>query len=128
MPFSKPVLVEWDDDDEHMTVRLALSYLDPRNRVWPVPAGFKTDGASIPRFLWSFIGSPFNGAYRLPALFHDAAYCTPGVKRAEADRMFYDAMREEGVSFVKAQLMWAGVRVGGAAPYAEAQAAALAGG
>lgn len=121
MPFSKPVQTQWDDDDEHMTVLIALTYLDPRDRVWSVPVGFKTDGASIPPFLWSFIGSPFNGHYRLPALFHDAAYGTPGVKRAEADRMFFDAMREEGVGLVKALLMWAGVRIGGGRPFADAQ-------
>ena len=38
------------------------------------PAGMLTDGASIPRFFWRLIGSPFTGPYRRAAIFHDAAY------------------------------------------------------
>lgn len=121
MPFSKPVHLEWCDDDETMKTLVALLYLDPRGRMWTVPAGFITDGASIPAILWSLIGSPFTGDYRLPAIFHDCAYCTAGVRRGEADRMFYDAMREAGVSGLKAALMYAAVRIGGGAPYRAAQ-------
>tara|TARA_R110002126_G_scaffold5579_1_gene29465 strand:- start:1588 stop:1971 length:384 start_codon:yes stop_codon:yes gene_type:complete len=35
---------------------------------------FIYDGASIPEFAWSLIGSPFTGEYRIPALVHDAFY------------------------------------------------------
>jgi hypothetical protein len=126
VPFAGVVQTQWDKEDDEMMVVFALSYLDPKGRMWSVPAGFVTDGASIPRFLWSIIGPPFNGRYRVPALFHDAAYCEPGMNRAAADRMFFDAMREEGVSYIKARAMWAGVRIGGGKPFAEAQRAALA--
>jgi hypothetical protein len=41
-----------------------LRYTDPKDEVWVAPAGSVTDGASIPRYLWSLMGGPFEGQYR----------------------------------------------------------------
>jgi len=40
----------------------SFSYTDPKGQKWDVPAGTKTDGASIPRFLWVSY-PPFTGKY-----------------------------------------------------------------
>jgi hypothetical protein len=121
MPFSSPVHVSWEEDAERMTVLLELTYTDPRGRIWTVPEMFVTDGASIPRPLWALIGSPFNGRYRVPAVLHDAAYCWVGITKQDADRMFYEAMREAGVGWLKAGLMWAAVKAFGQGPWERAQ-------
>jgi len=64
-----------------------------------IPAGFVTDFASVPRFLWSFV--PPIGKFNLAALVHDYCYVTQyragyiGMKKAKqfADKEFYYWMR-----------------------------------
>ncbi|HIE98682.1 MAG TPA: DUF1353 domain-containing protein, partial [Fuerstia sp.] len=36
-----------------------------------VPAGFVSDGASIPRLFWAIIGPPIGSSHLLPAIVHD---------------------------------------------------------
>lgn len=79
-----------------------------------VPSGFRTDGASIPRFFWTLIGGPF-GPYVDAAVVHDYFYATPDYDytREEVDWMFYRIMQDIGISNVRAKLMYWAVRVGG---------------
>ena len=75
-----------------------LRYRDPRRTVWRVPRGFMSDGASIPRFLWSLAGGPLDGPYRDAALVHDC-YCESMERTwAATHRVFYDAMRSRSLS------------------------------
>lgn len=79
-------------------------------------AGFVTDLASIPR-LFRFAIS-VNDRHRPAAVIHDWLYCYQKVggrwiERAEADRVFYVAMRARGVGLIKARTMYAAVRMGG---------------
>ncbi|MEW8049301.1 MAG: DUF1353 domain-containing protein [Candidatus Thiodiazotropha sp.] len=43
-----------------------------------VPAGYITDGASIPRFAWSIVGGPMSRPYLYAALPHDFRYEVQG--------------------------------------------------
>jgi hypothetical protein len=78
-----------------------------------VKKGLVSDGASVPKVFWNIIGSPFTGAYTLPALVHDALYMSEAVDRSEADAIFFDLMEQSGVSFLKRYVMYYAVRVGG---------------
>jgi hypothetical protein len=51
------------DDGRYMKLVEPYTYVDPSNREWKVPAGEKTDGASVPKFFWTFY-APFTGNYR----------------------------------------------------------------
>ena len=124
MPFSGPVRTVWADDGMHMAIIDELTYTDPDGRQWKVPAGFVTDGASIPQELWSLIGSPFTGRYRVAAVFHDAAYAALGVARGDADNMLREAALELGCEHWRADAIYEGVRVGGLSSYAADQKAA----
>lgn len=86
-----------------------------------VPAGFVTDGASIPRILQGFV--PRWGKWSRPAVVHDflcgevAASRPYGVRgwgmissRRQADAVFYEALLVAGVSRPLAFSMWAAVR------------------
>ncbi|MBU6260611.1 MAG: DUF1353 domain-containing protein [Burkholderiales bacterium] len=117
MPFSSPVRTEWLADGRRMMVMQAITYTDPAGRVWEVPTGFVTDGASIPQELWSLLGSPFTGLYRIAAVFHDAAYSNPTVSRDDADNMLRAACLELGCSEWLADTLYAGVRIGGEVSY-----------
>lgn len=113
--FSGNPKTEWLSDmaaDRDMRVIEGFWYLDPAGRRWDVPEGTIINGASIPRTLWSSVGSPYTGEYRRAALVHDAAVGREGVLRAEADTMFHFACLCGGCSMLQAKLLYAGVRLG----------------
>ena len=85
-----------------------------------IPAGFVTDFASIPRWLW-FLAPPF-GRHAPAAVLHDYLYAIgqQGARRY-ADYLFRAAMRESGVAWLKRLAMYFAVRVGGARGYGRAQ-------
>ena len=111
----------WLNDGRRMQVVEPVEFRDEAGRVWRVPLGFVTDGASIPRELWSIIGSPFTGPYRIAAVLHDAAYATLGVAKLDADRMLREAALAMGCSRWLADALYAGVRAGGLGAYVEDQ-------
>ena len=39
-----------------------------------IPDGFATDGASVPRFLWRFAGTPLSTPRLFAAIIHDFVY------------------------------------------------------
>jgi Protein of unknown function (DUF1353) len=110
---------------------LELNYLDGRTwrllqtfnyssvvleRVVVIAAGFLTDFASIPRVLWSVW--PPTGPYGKAAVVHDWLYRTPGIAtRADADRALAEAMAVLHVGWFTRQIIYRGVRVGGASAY-----------
>lgn len=54
--------------------------------------GFKSDGASIPKFLWSLVGPRFAPTTFAAALAHDALYAAIPCCRREADAVFLDIL------------------------------------
>jgi len=84
-------------------------------RVYRIPAGFRTDGASIPRPLWRICGTPLEAPRVYAALVHDWLYSggDPDVTRAEADRIYRDLLIALGVSKVKAYVEWSALRLCG---------------
>lgn len=78
-----------------------------------VPAGLHTDLASIPRgFRWlvSVVGQ-----WARASVVHDDLYVRQpaGWTRYDADRLFYELMRAEGVAPWRAWVMYGAVRAGG---------------
>lgn len=97
----KPMLVK---TTEVVWYRDAVTYIE-------IPAGFKSDLASIPRPLWCVLASPSDIA--LEALFHDAAYSRQVVKRRVADQTLLSMMEDRKVPWAVRWTVYLGVRVGG---------------
>ena len=101
--------------DRHMRLLEEFWFRDPDGRVWTTPADYWIDGASIPRALWTLVGSPYTGDYRRASVVHDKA-CDEAVgdptARRAADRMFYHACRAGGCAVIEATLLYIGVRIG----------------
>lgn len=103
--------------DRRMALLEAFWFDDPNGKRWDVPLGYVVDGASIPRALWTLIGSPYTGECRRASIVHDAA-CDEAVgdtsARRRADRMFFYACRAGGCSWAQAAILYVGVRIGAA--------------
>lgn len=73
-----------------------------------IPAGFRTDFASVPRPLVWLI--PRYGIYTRAAILHDYLLSTNAVSVADADGIFRRSLHELGVSLPRRWMMWAAVR------------------
>lgn len=86
-----------------------FAFLDPKGKLWSVPAGTIVDGASIPQAFWSIIGGPFEDKYREASVIHDH-YCDRKTETWENVHLaFYHGMRARGVGSIKAKIMYAAV-------------------
>ncbi len=118
--FTGPLRLEHLDADWRLwrllePLRYEVGHLGS-GQVVEVPAGFVTDGASVPRVLWGWL--PAWGRWSRAATLHDYGYGlihegAPHplmVTRQEADRVFYEAMLVSGVNRPTALVMWLAVR------------------
>lgn len=77
-----------------------------------INAGFVFDGASIPRLFYR-IETPINAKYLEAFLEHDACYTFHLVGRKKADKHLYERLRELGMGWTKAKLIYRAVRLFG---------------
>lgn len=105
--FDNTVKTMWvEDSPRDMIVLETVRFTDSAGQVWEAPQGSLVDGASIPRFFWRVIGSPFVGFYRRPSVIHDV-YCVTRTRPwQDVHRMFHEAMLADGVSREKAAAMF----------------------
>lgn len=86
-----------------------LTYCSKSGERYTVPRGYRTNGASIPRALWSVVGSPWTGDYVKAAILHDYM-CERQIKTSDyAHKTFREAMVASGVSAVRAAVMYGAV-------------------
>lgn len=120
--FEGEVIVKWcheechgEDQDGYRKMELmeSFSYTGPNKKKWIVPRGAIVDGASIPRVLWSIVGSPYTGNYRDASVIHDYYCDTKTESWEDTHRMFYDAMLDSKVSIARAKLMYGAVYAAG---------------
>ena len=76
------------------------------------PKGSIINGASIPRPLWSIVGSPYTDDYRNASVVHDVAYDDSSLPKKVADKIFYHACRAGGCPKQQARKLYLGVRLG----------------
>ncbi|MGQ0442274.1 MAG: DUF1353 domain-containing protein [Methylophilaceae bacterium] len=114
--FSGNPKTEWiadkKDMDRDMKLIGGFSYTHDKCE-WKAPNGSIINGASIPRALWSLIGSPYTDDYRMASIVHDVACeADSTVSRKDADKMFYQACRDGGCGYIQARVLYIGVRIG----------------
>jgi hypothetical protein len=90
----------------------------PKKLLVRIPAGFQTDGASIPRAFQGLVGRPFDTAFRAAALVHDWLYyihttALKPVDRAEADACLLALLGINGVCWMSRHAIYRAVRMAG---------------
>jgi hypothetical protein len=116
--FSGRVVAEWlvpttDNAARDMRLVEPFAFRDSSGTDWNVPSGTIINGASIPQILWSLAGSPFTGNYRRASVIHDHYCATKERPWRAVHRVFYDAMRADGVGVKQAKIYYAAVYGGG---------------
>ncbi len=112
--YTTTVVVEWlQDEKRRMRLMHPVLFFDSSGIEWIAKEGDVIDGASIPRFFWRFIGSPFVGKYRRASVIHDV-YCVNRLRpHKQVHKMFYEGMIVDGVSKLKAKAMFHAVNMFG---------------
>jgi hypothetical protein len=101
-------VAEFDEDGRKVTLLQPFGFVDPGGKVWNVPDGYKTDGASVPPAVWALY-PPFTGKYRSAAVIHDY-YCDTMKRTWQATHeAFYYAMRAAQVDENTAKIMYVSV-------------------
>jgi hypothetical protein len=90
-----------------------FEFVSPDGLKWGVPKGTITDGASIPRVLWTIVGSPYGGHYVRAAVVHDY-YCEIKTRDwKDVHRVFYEVMLADKESAARAKWMYLAVYYAG---------------
>lgn len=119
--FSGDPLIRKIDGQRRWRVEEPLAYRAWCGRVFLVPAGVVTDGASVPRPLW-WLYPPFGGEYDRAAIIHDYLYQHAEVfegdddghiGRGEVDGCFLEMMGVDEFRRTGRRVVHAGVRSGG---------------
>ena len=113
--FTTPLLLIAPDDDGEWTLYQEFNYYDNEGVNYKVPAGFKTDFASVPRILWSIF--PPYGRYGKASVLHDYFYRTNSVSKEKADIEFRNAMNILHVQKWKINILYKAVSWFGASAY-----------
>lgn len=80
-----------------------------------LPAGFRSDGMSVPRPFWRLIGPKVEGRTAAPAIIHDFLYASHAVPRREADRWLREALAANGMDAARRSMVYWAVRLFGGA-------------
>ena len=112
--FDRPVLNPPRFHDEPWTLACDWTVVF-RGEYYHLPAGFETDGASIPRLLWWICGTPLEVPRLYAALVHAFIYGgnAPEATRAAADDLYRDLQLALGVPRWKCYVEWAALRLFG---------------
>lgn len=78
-----------------------------------IPAGYRSDGCSIPRFFWRWLTPQIDPVTLEPSVEHDWLYGAMVCTRAEADAHYRRSLIAKGYPKRKAWLIWAALRAFG---------------
>ena len=112
--FSGSVKTEWlDDHPRNMRLLETITFTDSKGKIWTAEEDSIINGASIPRFFYRLVGSPFVGYYRRPSVFHDIECELKRSQYKEVHSMFLEAMIADGVPKIKAMAIYRTVAIFG---------------
>lgn len=117
------MLIDVHKSDERgnvYTLRESLNF-EWRGKHISVPAGFESDGASVPRFFWRWVFPPGDTRALRAAFAHDWVYRThpEGWTKPEADRMFRELLEMDGIETRCARRAYWGVKLFGGSAWHE---------
>lgn len=121
MDFLTDLVTKTIDDGCSKLMSPLQFYSKSLKRVIEVPTGFCTDGASVPRLPIIYLA--VGGRAKRASCIHDYLYATHETRsRRQADIVFLEAMKVDGIPLWARELMFVGVRLGGLSSWADGPA------
>ena len=105
--------IEWDSERGDIIVLVTPLKFTFKGVEYEIPAGYESDGMSVPRFFWRSLSPKINAKTLIPSVIHDFMYENHIGTRAEADEFYEQNLIEKGFGRIKSWLVWFGVRIGG---------------
>ena len=90
-----------------------MVFTDAAGQDWVIPVGFRSDGASVPRFLWRLLSPAIDPQTLWASIIHDYCYGKAITTREKADAAYRDQLIEDGYPVWKARLTYCGLRLFG---------------
>lgn len=109
----------YEEDGSAMLETTEAVDLSPFGVSTTIPAHFVSDGMSVPRFFWRFIGPPVDGRTMSASIAHDWLYTSRIVSRAQADSWYRKMLVAAGYPRRKAWLAYAAIRLFGGSHWTE---------
>ena len=104
-------------DDQPITVgyakgliKLVESY---EHDIYKIPAGYISDGSSIPRLFWVSVGSPFLPEFRSASIVHDYLYSEGIGDRKKADELYRSILKNNHVVWWRRNIQYIILRLFG---------------
>lgn len=110
--FEGDVITKWlvhGGHDRLMRLEEDFSFIRSSGEKWTAPKCMKIDGASIPRFFWSY-ASPYVGNFRRASVIHDHYCVTKERSSRTTHRVFYEACRADGTRKIQAKVMYLAIK------------------
>ena len=107
--FREDWLREPGQPDRRVTAAV-FGYVDPSGMHWDVPAGYPTDGASIPAAFKPFIGGSWTDKYVKAAVLHDFYIRRLTTNPESVHRLFFHALLASDLEPDRAKYMYWAVR------------------
>jgi len=112
-PDGQIVFAAWDRGNRDDYLLKPVTFVDSEGVEWVVPVGTKVNGLSVPRVFWR-LTPPYAPRAREASVVHDWMCSDPHpCDSVTAARVFYDAMRANGVCWWTAWTRWLAVRLFG---------------
>lgn len=108
------VIITMMDGETRLELVKPILFADAVGSWHSIPAGFVSDGASVPRFLWRLLSPAVDGATLWASIVHDWSYAHAITTRDQCDVMYKKQLIEDGYPRWKAQLTYLGLRLFGA--------------
>lgn len=105
--------IEWDNERGDIIVLVTPLKFTFKGTEYEIPAGYESDGMSVPKAFWSTISPKVNFKTLVPSVVHDYLYSEHLGTRKEADLWYREALIANGFSKIKSYLVYAGVRMFG---------------
>lgn len=101
------------DDGEYVMVLDTPLLFSIGNSCCIIERGYRSNGMSVPRCLWSIISPQYSPVTLFPSICHDWLYDNPVVSRETADKWYHQALIENGYPKWKSKLVYDAVRIFG---------------
>ena len=106
-------IIENNNKDLIFRTLAPIGFTANDGRWYTIPAGYISDGASVPRIFWPMLSPNIDARTLRPSIIHDYEYEFGIGTRKGADANYRRRLEDNDFGYIKSTLTYYGVRIGG---------------